>query len=161
MKVFLSITALLLTLFVQAQKTDSLHWEEYTKLISYTPKAYCDTLNKPSALKDIKNLGTIFYLSTAYGYAKNLGFTQDDIKWLEGQVNQLALAFYLEGKPVMLREVGGYDGCPDIWFYPELQNGKEVTIITLCYSCTEAKTEHRDFIKIFNRRTTLLLAATQ
>jgi len=66
------------------------------------------------------------------------------------------LAFYLEGNPILIRKVGGYEGCPDENVYTEIVKDKKVTILNFCFSCTDRR-QLDDFIKIFNNRTISLL----
>ena len=102
------------------------------------------------------NLTSIGGLETIYGFKEQLKLNREEIKWLDKQIDQIALAFYLEGKPILIRKVGGYDGCPNENISKERIKGKEVTILNFCFSCTDYG-RIDDFIQVFNNRTNSLL----
>lgn len=68
----------------------------------------------------------------------------------------MALAFYLEGNPILIRKTGGYSGCEEINVNEAIINEKRVTILNFCFTCKGAG-QLEEFINIFNNRTKKLL----
>jgi hypothetical protein len=132
----------------------------YNNLLNRTPKNFrIDEATKPKStyfeLKEL-NLNSIGGLEILYGFQKELKINDEEIKWLEEQIDQIALAFYLEGKPILIRKVGGYEGCSDKNIYTERIKDRDVTILNFCFSCTDSR-KLDGFIRVFNNRTNLLL----
>ncbi|WP_123907110.1 hypothetical protein [Flavobacterium johnsoniae] len=102
------------------------------------------------------NLNTIGGLESIYQFQNELKLNKTEIDWLKQQIDQIALAFYLEKNPILIRKVGGIDGCPNENVYKEIIKGKEVTILHFCFTCSGAG-KLDEFIRIFNHRTDSLL----
>ena len=159
MKTYLILIFLLTCLHISAQedttgiKIDTV----YNNLLNKTPKGFgINEATKPKNRYFEINLNSIGGLETLYGFQKELKLNETEIKWLNEQIDQIALAFYLEGKPILIRAVGGVDGCPDENIYTEKIKGKNVTILNFCFTCTDSG-KLDDFISVFNNRTNLLL----
>ena len=126
----------------------------YEELVQYSPKGFkVDLIFKPKnkRLLSIK-LNSIVTLQVYYEHQKEFKLTNAEIMWLEKQIDHIAVAFYLEGKPIFMRKVGGYSGCSDKMLSIEMKNGKEVAVLDFCYSCTDFSIYARKFIDKFNYR---------
>lgn len=146
-------------LFAQEEDTSIRIDTVYNNLLNRTPKNFkVDEITKPKNryFESNINLNSIGGLETLYGFQEELKLNGEEIKWLDKQIDQIALAFYLEEKPILIRKVGGYEGCPDENIYKENIKGKEVTILNFCFSCTDKRTLD-NFIRVFNNRTNSLL----
>ncbi|WP_179005463.1 hypothetical protein [Winogradskyella forsetii] len=94
-----------------AQENDSISQseKEWIELVNYTPKNFIVNLkNKPISKFLQTDLNTVWKLKTAYEKKEKLSIYE--IQWLEDLVNQLAVAFFLEKKLIVLESVGGYSG---------------------------------------------------
>lgn len=161
MKTHLILICLLTCLHIIAQedttgiKIDTV----YNNLLNRTPKGFAineATKPKNSYFDSNINLNSIGGLEIIYGFKEQIKLNAIEIKWLNEQIDQIALAFYLEGKPILIRKVGGYDGCPDKNIYTEKIKDNNVTILNFCFTCTDSR-KLDDFISVFNNRTNLLL----
>lgn len=155
----IQILLLFISFSVKAQikfetKEDSI----YNYLLNYTPKNFAiDEVSKPKKRYFETELNSIIKLSLFYEYQTNLKLDDEEIRWLDKQTNQIALAYYLEGKPILLRKIsGGPKGCIFNKVEKEFINKKEVTILNFCFTCSGSG-NFEDFIKIFNNRINLLL----
>lgn len=129
----------------------------YNNLLNRIPKNFkVDEASRPKNRFFELNLNTIGGLEMIYGFKEELKLETTEIVWLNEQIDQIALAFYLEGNPILIRKVGGYEGCPDENVYSEIVKDRKVTILNFCFSCTDRR-QLDDFIKIFNNRTISLL----
>ncbi|MEN2413380.1 hypothetical protein [Flavobacterium mesophilum] len=154
----LKIAFLLFSFICKAQDLDKIKIDTvYNNLINRTPKNFkADESSKPENRFFKLNVNSIGWLQSVYQFREELKFNETEINWLNKQIDQIALAFYLEGNPILIRKVGGYDGCPEKDVYKEIINKKEVTILNYCFTCSGAG-RLEDFIKIFNNRTNSML----
>lgn len=130
----------------------------FFEVYNYVPKNYHTTLDD-SFKQRFKtwDLSSIATLRTLYVNQEQWSFTSLQIEQLEKEINQLAVALYLEGKPVLIKKVGGYEGCPDEMVYSEKINGTKATIINFCFTCSGGEEYESKFIDIVNYRTRKLL----
>ena len=161
MKTYLRLILLLTSSVIFAQEEDANIKIDtvYNNLLNRTPNNFQvdDTTKPKNRYFELNiNLKSIGGLETLYGFQEEIKLSSEEIKWLEKQIDQIAVAFFLEGNPILIRKVGGYEGCPDENIYKEYINGKEVTILNFCFSCTD-KRKLDNFIKVFNNRTNSLL----
>ncbi|MCK8522967.1 hypothetical protein M0D21_15425 [Aquimarina sp. D1M17] len=131
---------------------------EYNLLLNYAPKS----IKIDSSLKDLSKkldspLNTIITLKIFYEFQKWFRLNQKEIELIEHRIDQLAIALFSIGKPVLIKKVGGYSGCPEKMIYNRIKNGKKVIILNFCFSCTDFTNEAYNFIKIFNSRMEKLL----
>ncbi|MNQ91872.1 hypothetical protein D3C85_1072710 [compost metagenome] len=161
MKTHLILIFLLPCLHISAQedttgiKIDTV----YNNLLNRTPKGFAineATKPKNSYFDSDLNLNSILGLEIIYGFKEQIKLNAIEINWLNEQIDQIALAFYLEGKPILIRAVGGVDGCPDKNIYTEKIKDNKVTILNFCFTCTDSR-KLDDFISVFNNRTNSLL----
>ncbi|AEE20234.1 hypothetical protein [Dokdonia sp. 4H-3-7-5] len=158
MRNIIFITIFLLSTICTAQNNDSIpeSEKEYLELLNYTPKNFkIDLENKPSSEFLKTDLNSIWKLKFAYELKDKLN--DNEIKWLEDQINQLAVAYFLEKKPIIIESVGGYSGCPEQLVTSELKNETKVTILNFCSGGCIVNNKTEDFIRIFNNRTEKLL----
>ena len=142
----------------KAQDTVEIKFDTlYNNLINYTPKNFSiDETSKPKNRFLELNLNSIGGLKMVYEFQIEMKLEAEDIKWLEKQIDQIALSFYLEGNPILIRKTGGYSGCEGNKIRKENINGNDVTILDFCFTCSGAG-KLEDFIKIFNNRTEKLI----
>ncbi|MCB4800326.1 hypothetical protein [Neotamlana laminarinivorans] len=158
MRNIIFITIFLLSTICTAQNNDSIpeSEKEYLELLNYTPKNFkIDLENKPSSEFLKTELNSIWKLKFAYELKDKLN--DNEIKLLEDQINQLAVAYFLEKKPIIIESVGGYSGCPEQLVTSELNNETKVTILNFCSGGCIVNNKTEDFIRIFNNRTEKLL----
>ncbi len=130
---------------------------QYIQLLNYSPQNFqVDLENKPQSNFIENNLNSIWKLLTVYRLKEQLN--DNEIKWLEKQVNQIAVAFFLENRPILLQSDGGYSGCSEKLIETKLINGNKVTILKYCYGGCVGDQNVVTFIQIFNNRTEKLLA---
>jgi len=160
MKTYIFLLSVLFTFSAKAQEADSIQtpvMKAYSDFLYYTPKALAlDPAPAEFGTWKLDNLMTVWLL---YGYKDSRGLSAGELSWLTGRINDLAVAFYVEGKPVMLYSTGGFHGCPESEFElkKESLKGKEVTRVNFCHSCTGGLPHEDEFITIFNNRTKRLL----
>lgn len=158
MKSILAIFLLIIGFTCKAQDIYEVRIDTvYNNLLNRIPKNFkVDEVSRPKNRFFDLNLNTIGGLEMIYGFKEELKLETTEIIWLNEQIDQIALAFYLEGNPILIRQVGGYEGCPDENVYSEIIKDRKVTILNFCFSCTDRR-QLDDFIKIFNNRTFSLL----
>ena len=154
----LKIAFLLFSFICKAQDLDKIKIDTvYNNLINRTPKNFkVDEASKPENRFLKLNLNSIGGLESVYQFREEFKFNETEVNWLNKQIDQIALAFYLEGKPILIRTVGGIDGCPEENIYTEIIKKKKVTILNYCFTCS-GPGRLEEFIKIFNNRTNSLL----
>lgn len=158
MRSVLKIVFLLIGFICKAQDVNEIKIDTvYNNLLNRTPKNFkVDEISKPNNRFFNLDLNSIMGLETIYQFQDNLKLNEAEINWLNKQIDQIALAFYLEGNPILIKKVGGVDGCPDENVYTETIKRKKVTILNFCFTCSGAG-KLDEFINIFNNRTNSLL----
>lgn len=158
MRSTLKILFLLIGFVCKAQEANEIRIDTvYNNLLNRVPKNFrVDEISKPENRFFKLNLNTIGELESIYQFQNELKLNKTEIDWLNKQIDQIALAFYLEEKPILIRKVGGIDGCPDENVYTEIIKQKKVTILNFCFTCSGAG-KLEEFIRIFNNRTNSLL----
>ena len=152
------ISIFFLSIVSGAQSNDSISKseKEYFELLNHTPKNFkIDNENKPSSKFLKTDLNSIWKLKNAYKLKEKLN--DNEVKWLEDQINQLAVAYFLEKQPIILENVGGFSGCPEQLVSIKLKNKRKVTVLSFCYGGCISSGKTDDFIRIFNNRTEKLL----
>jgi len=161
LKKVILISFLFLTTFSNAQ--NSVHQTEsnaeFNAIMNFVPKGLSTDLSlRPNNRFLHEQINTIGMLKVHYDLQEILKFNEPEIKWLEQRISELAVAFYLEQKPILIEHSGGYSGCLDEWLRTETINGIEVTILKFCYGCTDFSVNDENFIGIFNNRTEKLIS---
>ncbi|WP_291150058.1 hypothetical protein [Flavobacterium sp. UBA7680] len=154
----LKIIILLVGFICKAQDVNEIKIDTvYNNLLNRTPKNFkVDEISKPNNRFFTLDLNSIGRLESIYQFQNEFKLNEAEINWLNKQIDQIALAFYLEGNPILIRKVGGYDGCPNENVYTETIKRKKVTILNFCFTCSGAGKLDK-FIQIFNNRTNSLL----
>ena len=130
---------------------------EYFELLNYTPVNYQFSFGNIIESKiSTHKLNSIWKFKNSCNKIGQL--TETETRWLEKEINQLALEFFLEDKPVILKEVGGYDGCPDQLLSTEVDDKRIITTIYFCRGGCISFGHTEKFIEIFNNRTNALIA---
>ena len=158
MKKIIFISIFILSTICTAQNNDSIpeFEKEYLELLNYTPKNFkIDLENKPSSRFLKTDLNSIWKLKFAYELKNKLN--DYEIKWLEDQINKLAVAYFIEKKPIIIQSVGGYSRCPEQLVTSELKNKTNITILKFCSESCVVNNKIEGFIRIFNNRTQKLL----
>ena len=160
MKKILFIIFILFNLSLFSQENVELNQEEieFNNFINYKPKFYVSTLDKQikSNYKGLE-LNSISFFYFFYSNQEYFKLTKQEVKELENEINQLVVAFFLEGKPIFIKKVGGYDGCPDEMIYIENRNDFEIIILNFCFTCSGASEFEEKFIYLVNNRTEKLI----
>lgn len=133
----------------------------YNDFVNYTPKSLRG-LPKPEKFRQL-NLDGMMSLKTSFEFQESLNLKNDELNWIKERISGLAVAFYREGNPVLLRSTGGYNGCPESEYElkKETLNHKVVTIINFCHGCKGSSEHENEFIKIFNSRSKRLLESAK
>ncbi len=144
--------------FCQDQNLDNYKIDEEDTIMLYTPKHFLtkDTINS-RILNEVRNIAT---LRMVYIIQNKLHLNELEYDILEKKIDRMALAFYLEGKPIIIERINGFYGRPDGYIKKEPCNGINVTTINFTYNCQDTFRKYEEkFIEIFNNRTMKLLAA--
>lgn len=156
MKKAVLFISLLVSMVSFSQEEDAL--KEYNELLNYAPKALeVDETIKPLTEKLKQPLNTIAQVRAYYQFGEVIKLNDSDKSLLQYQMQQLAVAFFLEKKYILFEYVGGYAGCIDKMMLTKEVEGNEVTIFRFCHSCTDRSREVEEFISIFNNRMKKLL----
>ncbi len=155
MKKIIFLTYLFISCSMFSQEVgDSIYInKEYNELMNYIPKQLKVTKKtRPNnRLIQIQDLNTIVSLHLLYNYKDKFGLTEEDSKWLIHRIDQLAVALYLDDKKILLKKVGGYNGCPKKMIEKKKVKHHNLTILKLCHGCTSTSFDS-EFISFFNSR---------
>lgn len=144
----------------EEEKIDEAAIAEFNELINYTPKAFIQNEKSKSKNRMLAgDLNSISSLELRYAYQAQLKLNAEEVKWMESEINQLAIAFFAEGKPIIIKKTGSYEGCIGQRVTSELKKGQNIKTLYFCYTCKGANDFEDRFIEIFNNRTEKLLAA--
>lgn len=141
-----------------AQESASISQNEkdYFEFLNYTPKNFkIDSKNKPPSKFLKGKLNSLWRIKSAYELKGELN--KQEIKWLEDQIDQLAVAYFLEKKLVFLESVADYSGCPEQLLSTEFKNEINITTLSICQEGCIVNKKIEQFIQIFNNRTEKLL----
>ncbi|EDM43650.1 hypothetical protein SCB49_08668 [unidentified eubacterium SCB49] len=146
------IIGLLFISFTEAQNLDHLPKaeREYFELLNYTPVNYI--ANTPT-----QTLNSIWKLKSAY--EKKSQLEKEELIWIEKAINQIALAFFLENKPILLLSENGLEGDPNKLINKTIKNNRTITTLDLRHGGCISFSSTDDFIRIFNNRTKKLIAS--
>lgn len=126
--------------------------------MNYQPKGYRSGLSDELKAKLIQKSNiSLASLKLLYGYQSQFRLNPEEVSQLENEINQFVIALYLEGKPLRVNKVGGYQGCPDTKIYTEMVEQNTVTTLNFCFTCSGANQFEDKFISIVNSRTDKLL----
>ncbi|MGC4041330.1 MAG: hypothetical protein QM710_11230 [Flavobacterium sp.] len=143
----------------EEEKADEGSVEEFNALINYTPKAFVpNEKTKPQNRMLAGNLNSISSLELRYAYQEQMKLSPQEVKWLESEIDQLSIAFFADGKPMIIKKTGGYEGCTGQRVSTENRNGYDIKTMYFCYTCKGASEFEDRFIEIFNKRTEKLIA---
>jgi hypothetical protein len=141
-------------------KSNPFSEEEYNKLLNHVPKTFvANQKSKPQNKVLAGDLNSISALELRFAYQEQLKLNISEIKWLEDEIDALAVAFFNERKPIILKRAGNYNDCNGRGIETELRNNFTVTILKFCYTCAGASKYEDRFLEVFNKRTEKLIAA--
>lgn len=136
--------------FAQNPESSNLYEKEYYDLINYVPRNLkVDSIHKPESELLRTDLNTIKKVQFYSSYRKDFKLTESDIHWLDNKIQELATAFYLDDKRILISSVGGYSGCPNQMIDTLRLNNIGIVNLKFCQSCTD-NFNHERFIRIFN-----------
>lgn len=155
------ILILFLSVITLAQNSDSQNEskKEFNILMNYIPKGLSlDLIKRPENRFLKEPINTIGSLKSYYELQHIFKFNELEINWIEERINEIALCFYLENKPILIKRVGRYSGCPKEIIKTNIRNGIKIKVLSFCYECTGFSSHAENFIKIFNNQTEKLLS---
>jgi hypothetical protein len=139
-------------IFAQNPESSTLYEKEYYDLINYVPKNLeLDSILKPESRLLQVELNTISSLHIYSGLRDDFKLNENDNKWLNNKIDQIAMALFLDGKRILVSSVGGYSGCPDKMIDTLQLNNIEIINLKFCHTCTDTIRDE-NFIRIFNDR---------
>jgi len=149
------------TIFVLSFIVSTLIYAQHPESSTFYEKAVYDLLNYiPKNLKNDSihklespilkgSLNTIGSLKLYYGLIDVFKLSENDKKWLENRINQIATELFADGKRILIRSVGGYAGCPDKMIDTIKLNNIEITDLKFCHSSMNLNRD-KNFIDKFN-----------
>lgn len=133
--------------------------KEYNALLKYVPKSFiANEKTRPNNRYLLGDLNSISSLELRYAYLQQLNLNEKELKWLEGEIEALAVAFFNEGRPILLKKTGEYKACTGQGVETKVQNKSTLSIVYFCYVNPGAAVYEDRFLEIFNKRTEKLLA---
>jgi hypothetical protein len=133
--------------------------EEYNALLRTSPKAFIPNLkSKPESRFLEGDLTSISSLELRYAYQQQLKLSETEVKWLEDEINGLAVAFFKEGKPIIIKRAGSYGNCTGRGTEIKERDGMNVTDLYICYTFQRGEEYENRFLEIFNAKTEKLIA---
>ena len=138
-------------IFAQNPESSTLYEKEYYNLLNYIPKNLkTDSIHKLESPILKGSLNTIASLKLYNGFREEFKLPENDIKWLEKRIDQIASELFIDGKRILISADGGYGGCPKFMLDNIKLNNIEISNLHFCYTCTEPR--DYKFINIFNNR---------
>ena len=120
--------------------------------MNYVPENFnTDIIYKPDSQLLKTELNTIGTLRLYSGFKEDFNLSENDKKWLESRIDQIASALFIDGKKVLIIAVGDYSGCPEKMIDSIQLNNIKITELKFCNSCTDSNRDD-NFIRIFNDR---------
>ncbi|WP_299436646.1 hypothetical protein, partial [uncultured Maribacter sp.] len=139
-------------IFAQNPESSTLYEKEYYDLVNYIPENLkADSIHKLESPIIKGSLNTIGSLKLYNGFKKDFNLSENDNKWLENRIDQIATELFFDGKRILISAVGGYSGCPDKMIDTIRLNNIEIINLKFCHSCTDSYRDE-NFIRIFNKR---------
>lgn len=133
--------------------------QEYTALLRDTPKAFIPNMKSKPKNKFLEgDLNSINSLELRYAYQQQLKLSEDELKWMEDEINVLATAFFKEGKPIIIKRAGTYGNCTGRGTETKERDGMNVIDLYICYTYQHGEAFENRFLEIFNARTEKLIA---
>ena len=138
-------------IFAQNPESSTLYEKEYYDLLNYIPENLkADTIHKLESPILKENLNTIGSLKLYNGFREDFNLSENDKKWFENRIDQLATELFTDRKRILISAVGGYSGCPDNMIDTIRLNNIKITNLKFCHSCTDSRDEN--FIEKFNSK---------
>ena len=133
--------------------------QEYNALLGHTPKAFVpDAKSKPKSKFLQGDLNSISSLELRYAYQQQLKLSEVEVKWMEDEIAALAVAFFKEGNPIIIKRAGSYGNCTGKGTETKERNGMGVTDLHMCYTYQNGEAFENRFLEIFNAKTEKLIA---
>lgn len=161
MKKITFIIVLLLSCIVFGQNSSEKALDDFNEIVNYVPRTFQqDTLYK-SKFKFLKNpLNSIVLLQFQYGLKKYIPYTEEDLKWLEQEIEKLTTALFHDGKRYLISQFGGASGFRADKLLDTFQLKNEKIIhLGFFHTCTDSDFDE-DFIEIFNAKMYELMQIT-
>ncbi|MFD1615808.1 hypothetical protein [Gelatiniphilus marinus] len=139
-------------IFAQNPESSTLYEKEYYDLLNYIPKnLQTDSIHKLESPILKGGLNTIGSLKLYNGFREDFKLSDNDKKWLENRIDQIATELFVDGKRILISAVGGYSGCPDTMIETFRLKNIEIINLKFCHTCTDSYRDE-NFIEIFNRK---------
>jgi len=139
-------------IFAQNPESSTLYEKEYYNLLNYIPENLkTDSIHQLESPILKGSLNTIGNLKLYNGFREDFKLSENDKKWLENRIDQIATELFIDGKRILISAVGGYSGCPDKMIDTLRLNNIEITNLKFCHTCTDSYRDE-NFIRIFNDR---------
>ena len=126
--------------------------------MNYIPKKF--NIDKPTSFIDsllLTKTSNIANLRFVYeSLYKNDTIVYNYKNWLDNRINELSIAFFNEGKPILIKSTGGVAGCVKR-VDTETVNNIEVTNLYFCFGCTNHNSFVQKFMDTFNAQTLINL----
>lgn len=144
-------------IFAQNPQSSTLYEKEYYDILNYIPENLkTDSIHLLESQLLKGSLNTIGSLKLYNGYREEFKLSENDKKWLENRIDQIATELFIEGKRILISAVGGYSGCPGKLIDTVILNNIKITNLKFCHSCTEFYRDE-NFIEKFNSKMCFLM----
>lgn len=139
-------------IYAQSPESSTLYKKEYYDLLNYIPQNLkADSIHKLQSPILKGSLNTIGSLKLYYEFKEDLKLSDNDKKWLENRIEQIAKELFVDGKRILISIVGGFSGCPNKMFDTFRLKNIEIINLKFCHSCIGSGGD-KDFIEIFNNK---------
>ncbi|MWW26807.1 hypothetical protein [Algibacter lectus] len=139
-------------IFAQNPESSTLFEKEYYDLVTYIPENLkSDSIHQLESPLFKGSLNTIGSLKLYNGFRQDFNLSENDIKWLENRIGQMATELFIDGKRILISAVGGYSGCPEKMIDTIKLNNIKITNLKFCHSCTDSYRDE-NFIEKFNNK---------
>jgi hypothetical protein len=139
-------------IFAQNPESSTLYEKEYYDLLNYIPKnLQADSIHKLENPILKGGLNTIGSLKLYNGFREDFKLSDNDRKWLENRIDQIATELFVDGKRILISSVGGYSGCPNKMIDTFRLKDIEVTNLKFCHTCADSYRDE-NFIERFNKK---------
>lgn len=139
-------------IFAQNPESSTLYEKEYYDLLNYIPiNLETDSIHKLESPILKGSLNTIGSVKLYNGFRKDFKLSDNDKKWLENRIDQIATELFVDGKRILISAVGGYSGCPDKLIDTFRLKDIKITNLKFCHTCTDSYRDE-NFIERFNNK---------
>ncbi|TRZ45120.1 hypothetical protein [Robertkochia solimangrovi] len=136
--------------FAQNPDASTRYEKEYYDLLNYIPKNLeTDSIHNLESPILKGNLNTIGSLKLYNGFREEIKLSENDKKWYENRIDQIATELFIDGKRILISAEGDVSGCPDKMIDTFRLKNIEIINLKFCHTCTDSYRDE-NFIKRFN-----------